>query len=248
MSHPLEPLLMPALLNKAEIFHGFFSREGGCSPAPFTSLNVSFGVGDAPQNVAENRQRIQAYFDITTLISARQVHGAQVAVITEPQGSCEIEGVDAIICSVPSIGLLVQQADCQAILLYDPQRRVVAGIHAGWQGSVANIIDATIQTMTLTFGTNPSDLLAGISPSLGPCCAEFINFKTELPTEFQRFQTSPDHFNFWAISNQQLLDAGVDAGNIAINGTCTKCSDNFFSYRKNKQTGRFCSVIGLRHE
>ncbi len=248
MAHSLEPLHMPILHKESGIFHGSFPRNGGCSPPPFNSLNVSFGVGDMPQNVTENRQLIQNYFGITTLISARQVHGAQVAVITEPQGSCEIDGFDAIICSVPDIGIMIQQADCQAILLYDPKHRVVAGIHSGWQSSVANIIQTTIRTMTLTFGTRPINLLAGISPSLGPCCAEFVNFKTEFPEEMQQFQTSRNHFDFWKMSTQQLITAGVQKNNISVNGTCSKCSKNFFSYRRTKQTGRFCSIIGLRHE
>lgn len=239
---------IPTLAKEKGIFHGITSRHAGCSPPPFDSLNVSFGVGDTTQNVQENRQQVQEHFGIKTLISARQVHGKQVAIITEPQESCEIDGFDAIICSVPDIGIMVQQADCQAILLYDPQTKIVAGIHSGWQGSVANIIGETINMMTLTFGTTPNDVIAGISPSLGPCCAEFVNFKTELPMTMHGFQTRPNHFDFWAISKKQLMDAGLPENNIDTKGTCTKCSDQFFSYRRNKTTGRFCSIIGLRHE
>lgn len=245
---PLEPQSFALFSCQNEIFHGLFSRHGGYSPAPFNSLNISFGVGDDTQNVNENRTRIKHHFGIKTLISAKQVHGKQIAIITEPQDSCEIDGFDALICSVPGIGIMIQQADCQAVLVYDPKNKIVAGIHSGWQSSVANIIGTTIQTMAFTFGTKPNDLVAGISPSLGPCCAEFIHHKTELPNAWQRFQASPNHFDFWDISKKQLLDAGIKDHNIAINGTCTKCSDDYFSYRRNKQTGRFCSVIGLRHE
>ncbi len=247
-SQPLAPLTIPLLNKEQGIFHGIFSRHGGYSVAPFTSLNVSLGVGDHPDNVAKNRQRVQSHFNIPTLISARQIHGTQVAVITEPQDSCEIDGFDSLICSVPGIGLMIQQADCQAILLYDPQKKIVAGIHSGWQGSVENIIQETISTMTLTFDTDPAHLLAGISPSLGPCCAEFINFTTELPKAFQKFQVKLQHFDFWAISREQLETAGVHPDNIEIHGTCSKCADHLFSYRRNKKTGRFCSIIGLRYE
>ena len=238
-----------ALLDREKgIFSGICSRHGGCSQVPYKSLNVSFGVGDATLNVSENRQRIGEYFNITTLMSARQIHGKQVAVITEPQDSSEIDGVDALVCSVPGIGLMIQQADCQAILLYDPGKKVVAGVHSGWQGSVANILQETIRIMALTFGCVPCDLIAGISPSLGPCCAEFIHFKTELPKEMHFFQTTKNHFDFWKVSKKQLLDAGVSEDHIEITGVCTKCSDDYFSYRRNRKTGRFCSVIGLRHE
>ncbi len=245
---PLKPQTIPVLDKEQNIFHGIFSRHGGCSPAPFNSLNVSFGVGDDRQNISNNRQRILDYFGAKTLISAQQVHGKQIAIITEPQDSYEIEGFDALICSVAGIGIMIQQADCQGILLYDPQKKIVAGIHSGWQGSVANIIQETISTMTTTFGCLPSDLIAGISPSLGPCCAEFVHFETTLPKAFHNFQIKPNHFDFWAISKEQLITAGVHVENVEINKTCTKCSDDFFSYRRNKQTGRFCSVIGLCHE
>ncbi len=239
---------IPRLSKEPTIFHGITSRQNGCSPAPFSSLNVSFGVGDTPENVSKNRQQIKDHFDIKTLISARQVHGKQVAIITEPQDSCEIDGFDAIVCSVPDIGIMIQQADCQAVLLYDPQKQIVAGIHSGWQGSVANIIGETINFMSVTFGTNPIDLVAGISPSLGSCCAEFVNYETELPITMHQFQPKPNYFDFWAISKEQLMDTGVLEDNIDVSGICTKCSDQFFSYRRHKTTGRFCSVIGLRHE
>lgn len=244
----LEPHAFSLLQKQPNIFHGVFSRHGGCSTAPFASLNVSFGVGDEPHDVEQNRQQIKNHFNIKSLISARQVHGKRVAVISSPQASTEIDGVDALICSVPGTGILIQQADCQAILLYDPRRKIIAGIHSGWQGSVANIIGETIQTMTMTFGSKPADLVAGISPSLGPCCAEFTHYKKELPQEMHPFQTTANHFDFWAISTKQLVATGVHKENIEINGTCTKCSDQFFSYRRNKTTGRFCSVIGLHHE
>lgn len=244
----IKPSLAPIFSNEKDIFHGFFTRHGGCSPPPYLGLNVSFGVGDKPSHVHENRQRIQNHLGSKSLISARQTHGKRVAIITEPQESAELDGFDGLICSVPGIAIMIQQADCQGVLLYDPAKKIVAAVHSGWQGSVANIIQETISTMTLTFGSEPRDLLAGISSSLGPCCAEFVNFKTELPMEFQKFQTSPNHFDFWGISKKQLMSEGVLESHIDINGTCTKCSDNFFSYRRNRLTGRCCSVIGLRHE
>jgi YfiH family protein len=239
---------VPLLSREKGIFSGICSRHGGCSPAPYKSLNVSFGVGDSVQNVSENRQRIQDYFKIKTLISARQVHGRQVAVITASQDSSEIDMVDALVCSAPGVGIMIQQADCQAVLLYDPRKKIVAGIHSGWKGSVVNIIQETINVMNLSFGCVPDDLLAGISPSLGPCCAEFIHYKTELPKEMHGFQVRPNYFDFWAISKKQLLDAGLHEENIDITGICTRCSDDYFSYRRNRETGRFCSVIGLSHE
>lgn len=227
--------------------HGITSRVGGVSQPPYDSLNLSFGVGDTDENVRENRQRLKAALGIPVLASARQVHGDQVWVIDGPlDRDTEEAGYDALITNQPGIGLLIQQADCQAVLLHDPVRNVVAAIHAGWRGSVVNIVAKTIRTMIERFGTNPADLLAGISPSLGPCCAEFVNYQSELPSEFCRYLVAPNHFDFWAISRDQMVSAGVLSANIEIARTCTKCSPEYFSFRRERVTGRFGSVIMLR--
>jgi len=96
------------------------------------------------------------------------------------------------------------------------------------------------------FGCHPDAILAGIGPSLGPCCAEFINYKTEIPQEFWRYKDPGDHFDFWAISYDQLLNGGVLAKHIESCQMCTRCrTDDFFSYRAEKTTGRFAAVIGM---
>jgi copper oxidase (laccase) domain-containing protein len=94
-------------------------------------------------------------------------------------------------------------------------------------------------------GCRPSDLLAAISPSLGPCCAEFRNFRRELPETFRDFQPTPGSFDLWAISRRQLLEAGLQPENIEFAGRCTVCEcEHFFSYRAEKITGRMAAVIG----
>ncbi|MEW6594956.1 MAG: peptidoglycan editing factor PgeF [Thermodesulfobacteriota bacterium] len=222
------------------------SRAGGVSPAPYGPLNLSFGVGDAEANVRENRQRLKVELGISVLASARQVHGDAVWVIDHPLAQdTEERGYDALVTDQPGLGLLIQQADCQAVLLHDPVRRVVAAIHAGWRGSVAGIIGKTIRTMTERFNTVPADLAAAISPSLGPCCAEFVNYLTELPESFHGYQVAPNHFDFWAISRDQLHQAGVREERIETARICTRCCPDYFSFRRERVTGRFGSVIML---
>ena len=101
--------------------------------------------------------------------------------------------------------------------------------------------------MVRKFGTDPSNIAAGISPSLGPCCAEFVNYKKEIPENLWKFKSKDnDNFDFWELSFYQLLQKGVRADNIENMNICTKCfSKTFFSYREEKQTGRFACVIGL---
>lgn len=146
---------------------------------------------------------------------------------------------------------MIQQADCQAVLLHDPIHRAIAAIHCGWRGSVAGIIEKTVARMQGCFGSEPAFLQAAVSPSLGPCCGEFVNYEAELPQAFQRFQVRENYFDFWEISRWQLQECGVKAASIAVAGQCTVCSSDYFSYRRacrenSGRTGRNCSVIVLR--
>jgi len=225
---------------------GFFNRHGGVSLPPFDSLNVSYGVGDEPWRVTENRARIKAHLGLATLLSAVQIHGEAVFSLSEPaDGDRELTGFDALITNQPGVGLLIQQADCQAVVLYDPKHQVVANVHSGWRGSVANIIAKTVAQMGRDFGSNPAGLLAAISPSLGPCCAQFLHFQDEFPASFHRHQTAPALFDFWAISRQQLEQTGIPSAQIHTTALCNRCHPDYFSYRREGQTGRSASVIGL---
>ncbi len=232
------------------VVHGMFTSNGGTSKGKYNSLNLSFGVDDGTENVLKNRQRIKQALNIRHLVSSRQIHGDAVALIESADRDRELEGYDALITNQPGLGLLIQQADCQAVLLHDPHRRIIAAIHNGWRGSVANIIATTIHSMQDHFSVNPEDIRAVISPSLGPCCGEFINYQRELPVLFHPFEKKNNHFDFWAISSRQLRQAGVRNRHIETCGICTACTRNFFSYRRARKygdgvTGRNGSVIAL---
>jgi hypothetical protein len=223
-----------------------FSRHGGASETPYHSRNVGLHVGDDEARVLRNRALIKEELGLVRLVSAKQVHGESILKVNWlPDADEEHAGHDALMTNIPEVGLMIQQADCQAVMLYDPEHRAVANIHSGWRGSVANIITKTVAAMTAAYGTRPASLFAAISPSLGPCCGEFINYQQELPPAFHGYQTQPNHFDFWAISRDQLRDTGVRSEQIEIAGRCTVCDGNYFSYRRDKVTGRFASVIGM---
>lgn len=225
---------------------GFMARLGGVSVPPFDSLNVSLNVGDHGDRVACNRARVKETFGLKCLLSARQVHGDRILSIVLPRTEDhEYDGYDALITNQPGVGLMIQQADCQAVVLYDPVARVVANIHAGWRGSVANIVKRTVQRLQDDFGSEPSRVMAAISPSLGPCCAQFVNYASELPLAFQPFQVRAAYFDFWAITRHQLQEAGVVPTHIRTIGICTRCDPNYFSYRRDGQTGRMATVVAL---
>ncbi len=226
-------------------------RHGGLSSGPYHSLNLSYGVGDNNSTVTENRERLKRKYEISYLLSASQVHGDSVFLLDKPlHTDLEVAGYDALLTDQLGVGLLIQQADCQAITLFDPKHPAIAAIHSGWQGSVKNIAAETVELFCTRYGSCPSQIQAQISPSLGPCCAEFVNHALELPSSFQAFEESPNHFNFWQISTMQLVGAGLLQKNIQVSGICTSCSDDYFSYRRacrngDGVTGRCGTLISL---
>lgn len=232
-----------------EVVHGFFTRQGGVSAGAYHSLNVSLAVGDGPEAVAENLGRMRQALGLTGLAGAAQVHGGRAAVITSlDQARAEdIPEVDILVTTVPGLGLLIKQADCQAVMFYDPVNRVVANIHCGWRGQVHNILGETVRLLQSRFGTRPGDLYAAVGPSLGPCCAEFINFRREIPPALWDYQVRPNHFDLWRLSRDQLAAAGLLPERLEVAGLCTRCGVNdFYSYRRDRVTGRQGAVIALR--
>jgi YfiH family protein len=232
--------------------HIFFNRHGGVSRGCFDSLNAARSVGDSPDHVRENLGIIKEQCGVNVLITAHQIHGDIIAVIDSDVDSDRcVDGVDALITNQQGVGLAVQLADCQGVLLHDPVHSVVAAIHCGWRGSVIGIIDKTVKKMGLVFGSDPINLHAFVSPSLGPCCAEFIHYKKELPCDFHAFQVKPHYFDFWKISRYQLTGAGLVGEHIEVAGICTSCSNDYYSYRRacrdgDGRTGRHCAVISLQ--
>lgn len=234
--------------------YGLFDRHGGVSQGAYGSLNVGLFVGDTAEAVQANRQRVKERMGVKALLSARQVHGDEIFLLAHPaEEDLEVDGFDALITRQKNIGLVVQHADCQAVLLYDPVREAIGAIHSGWRGSVANLVAKTVVGMNREFGTEPAHLQAVISPSLGPCCAEFVNYAQELPAAFREFMDQRSHFDFWRISKKQLLDCGLREDGITLPTVCTSCSVDYFSYRRARResaglTGRNCSVIALFDE
>ena len=232
--------------------HRIFTRNSGYSRPPFASLNVGSGIGDSPKHVSDNRAIVSGVMPAGRLVFARQVHGCEIAVLShdnERKGLAAADltfAGDALVTDITGRHLVIQVADCQAVFLYEPARRVIANVHSGWRGSIQNIIGRTIGVMEQYFGCRSDRIRAGIGPSLGPCCAEFINYRKEIPSEFWPYKNQNKYFDFWSLSRDQLTAAGVNEVNIESSGICTRChKDDFFSYRADRTTGRFAAVIGL---
>lgn len=245
------PLLCyPHLSRYTHIAHGIFTRAGGISDPPYDALNLSYSVGDRPNAVKANLSAIQTALDARHLIYLNQIHSDTVLVLKRRHlgRNWTPPFADAVITDLPQVAILIKQADCQSVILYDPHTAVVANVHCGWRGNVKNILGKAVRCMTLAFGADPHHMVAAIGPSLGPCCAEFIGFEKYFPIHFKDFMVKPDHFDLWSLSRYQLIDAGLRHKNIACAHLCTRCrTDLFYSYRGKGTTGRFGTVVMLNH-
>ncbi len=252
-SPSLERHVFPGLSRVPGLVHGIFKRHGGVSLPPYAALNVAWNNGDNPRFVHENLSRIEKDLGLDCLAAGRQVHGDRILLVDENAlGRAETRGHlvitppgDALVTRLRGVGLLIKIADCQAVFLVDPVQNVVANVHCGWRGSVQELPAKVVRFLRDRLGCRPEDLLAAVSPSLGPCCAEFRNYRTELPASFAAYQAAPLHFDFWAVTRGQLEEAGVRSDRIEIAQVCTVCeSRDYFSYRGEKVTGRNAAVIG----
>jgi YfiH family protein len=242
-------LQSPIFSGYDHLIHRVFTRIGGVSKPPYDTLNCSYNVGDQPERVNENLRAIRDAIGAKDLIYMNQVHGGDIVILQNGHHNRieSISDADALITDIPSVALMVKQADCQGVILYDPVKAVLAVVHCGWRGNVRNILGAVVNRMRSDLGCRESDMLAAVGPSLGPCCAEFTSYREIFPEWFREFIVRRSHFNLWEISRRQLLDSGLEESRIEIAEICTRCNTEiFYSYRGEGTTGRFATVAMLR--
>jgi YfiH family protein len=242
----------PVFENIEGLFHGFFFRTGGKSLSPFDSLNISFDVGDMESDVVKNRKIVLKELGFEKMVSVNQVHGILHYIPKPLEGVygehlSKKENADIIITDNPGQLLLIKTADCQPVLIADRKKKVCAAVHCGWKGLVSNVIIKALDIMMEKYQCEPKNMAAAIGPSLGSCCAEFVNYRKEIPESFWNYRVGEYNFDLKEISKQQLLKEGLEEKNIWVDQNCTKCrQDLYFSYRNNKKTGRQASVIGWK--
>ena len=143
--------------------HGFFTRRGGVSTGRYASLNCSVSSADDPAHVAANRAAVTAVLGAAHLLGATQVHGPDVATVTEPWPTGSGPRADALVTNRPGIALGIVTADCTPVLLADAAAGVIGAVHAGWRGALAGVLEATVQAMQ-ALGANR--IAAAIGPSI----------------------------------------------------------------------------------
>jgi polyphenol oxidase len=237
-----------------EIMHCITTRKGGCSDSNWSTLNLSLKVNDKEENVKQNRSFIASHFNTKKdkFFFPDQCHTNNVKIITETTKIEDLKETDALITNIPRIIIGILSADCVPILLFDPVKKVVAEIHAGWKGTVKNIVTMTIGSMKINFKCEPQNILAGIGPSIS---SERYEVGTEVSGEFKKlFGENPDIIKYNSLSgkdhidlqkaNQQLLiNNGLKSENIENSSLCTyNNSEWFYSARRD---GLYCGRFAL---
>jgi YfiH family protein len=243
-----------------QVQHAVFSRQGGISPAPYNTLNLSLSVPDDDENVFANRSLAYATHGRSNdmLVHAHLVHGAEVAVVSRRDYGQYVGPVDGLVTDEPGCGLTMNYADCAPILLYDPDNQAIGLGHAGWQGVVKDLPGAMVRVMQREYGTDPAKLLAGVGPCIGSCCYEVgepvisaVAGSFEEPGSLLLSPRDLGHssdrryFDLPEANRRRLAAEGVR--HIEMSDLCTACrTDLFFSHRAERgQTGRFGALLTL---
>ncbi len=242
-------LTFPSFERYGFVKHAFSTRIGGVSQNEYASMNLNFGRGDPDENVRENFRRFcgAAGFDSGTLVASAQDHHTFIRRVTAENRGVgiwkprDIQSVDGLITNEPDVTLVTYYADCVPLFFLDPEKRAVGLAHAGWRGTVAKIGEKMVDSMKREFGSDAKNLIAGVGPSIGPCCfevdtpvyGEFAALTELCPKEFI---TEKDGGKFmidlWEANRRILLNAGIPAQNITVAQLCTKCNaDWLYSHR-----------------
>ena len=212
---PLETF--PALAALPGIVHGFTGRIAG--------LDVKADRAIAMQRLDGFHAAARAQLGLATrrFITAEQVHGREIAVVDE-KTIAPIPGVDGLITASPAVCLGIHVADCCAVYLADPVRRVIALLHSGKKGSELGITAAAIARMRADFGCDPADITVQLSPCIRPPQYEI---------------------DFAALIVAEARTAGVRQ--IFDPGTCTGANAHrYYSYRTEQgKTGRMLALLAL---
>ena len=225
---------------------GVSTRHGGLSKAPYTSLNLGVHTDDYTAVIEQNLSLFCTDLGVSSTDLARsyQVHGDKIWVTGRAGYQ---SGFDAMISVQPGVFAGVGIADCTPILLADPVTRVCAAIHAGWKGTVAQIVYKTAKRMIENRGSNPTDILAYI----GPCISQkHFEVGDEVAVHFdEAFKMRKGakwHVDLKAANAAQLQSLGIQQ--IEVDPACTvENNADFFSHRTEKgMTGRMLALIGFQ--
>lgn len=250
----------------SHIGHFVTTREGGVSKGPYASMNPGAYSGDDPACVKQNRQLLAEALGISPdcFLVPFQVHEDRIAVIEAPfltwdkqRREAFLRGADAVMTRVPGICPVVSTADCVPVLFYAPDVGAVAAVHAGWRGTVRQIVRKAVRTFVSVYHADPARLEAAIGPFIGKEAFEvgeevvkaFETSGADLSAIVWRHPVSGNsHIDLGEANRRQLLAAGVLPTRIEQAGMCTYTNpEHFFSARNlGVHSGRLWSGLWLK--
>ncbi|WP_211979138.1 peptidoglycan editing factor PgeF [Brevibacterium sp. W7.2] len=226
----------------------FTDRHGGYSSGDFSSFNLARHVGDGEELVAANRSALAQVLGLSAerLSFVSQVHGTAVHEVAELADARAGAEADAQVTAQPGIGLVIMVADCTPVLLADTDAGVIGAVHAGRPGMAAGVVPETLARMR---ALGAETIHAIIGPSVCPRCYEVPAELRDAVAAVEPVAASV------SVSGTPALDvAGAVAEQLRREGvvidhfsrTCTKESEDLYSYRRQQRTGRFAGVIWLQ--
>ena len=241
----------PSFEKTGLVKHLYSTRRGGVSTGYFGPMNLGFTRGDDRFAVIENFRRISYVTGIYPgdMVFSDQVHGDKILYVDQQDrgkgiySPKEMRGVDGLITDKSKVCLVTFYADCVPLFFLDPVKKVIGLAHAGWRGTVLEIGRKMVERFCKDFGSKPSDILAGIGPSIGPCCFEVgHDVEGEFAAAFPAWRDmiirpaetpGKSYVDLWTTNRLILEKAGVRPEHITVTDLCTKCHDEYFhSHRR----------------
>lgn len=244
-------ITFPSFEKTGLVKHLYSTRRGGVSTGYFGPMNLGFTRGDDRFAVIENFRRISYVTGIYPgdMVFSDQVHGDRILYVDQQDrgkgiySPKEMRGVDGLITDKSKVCLVTFYADCVPLFFLDPVKKVIGLAHAGWRGTVLEIGRKMVERFCDDFGSQPGDILAGIGPSIGPCCFEVgSDVEGEFAAAFPAWREDiirpaenpgKSYVDLWKTNRLILEKAGVYPEHITVTDLCTKCHDEYFhSHRR----------------
>lgn len=256
-------LHVSTLLEELGVPHAFTTRYGGVSTGIFESLDLGLNRGDDPEKVRENYRRVCGALgvELGKLVLSSQVHEDTVRRVTLDDVGKGLDrkidyNADGLTTNVPGLTLTTFGADCLTILLYDPMKKAIANVHAGWRGTALGIVDRAVERMETEYGSRASDLVAAIGPGISKCCFETHGEVPEamfaaLGEDVAEFVVSLGggkyKVDLKGINALRLRGKGVLATRIDTSPDCTMCAhEKYWSHRYTQgERGSQAALISL---
>lgn len=262
----VEYLTFPILEQTGMVRHLFSTRAGGVSKGIYSTMNLSYTRGDEKEAVDENFRRIADVLGCKPddIVCSDQTHTVNLRIVSgEDRGkgivrSRDYTDIDGLLTDEPGIVLATFYADCVPLYFVDTKRKAIALAHSGWRGTVARMGRCVTEKMKETYGTNPTDIVAAIGPSICQACYEVSEdvadaFAQEFCEDGQADEIligkggGKYQLNLWRANEIVLTEAGIPEGQIQVTDICT-ChnSDYLFSHRASHgKRGNLGAFLGL---